>query len=88
MMAKLHRYWIEFEVTLEDSPILHPGCGVTAFTLEDGLRLVSENMLEGKPLPKIRSITEDVDVSTLDPKHVLPNMGITVKRGIWFPSGY
>lgn len=31
---------------------------------------------------------EDVDVSTLDPEHVLPNTGVPAARGIWFPLGH
>ena len=39
-------------------------------------------------MPAIKDMVEDVDVSTLDANHVLPNMGITLKRGVWFPQGF
>jgi hypothetical protein len=29
-----------------------------------------------------------VDVSSLDPGHVPPNVGPPHVRGVWFPSGY
>jgi hypothetical protein len=38
-------------------------------------------------MPKIIEIQEDVDVSKLDPKHVVPNIGSVTIRGIWFPMG-
>jgi hypothetical protein len=28
----------------------------------------------------------DVDVASLDAKHVLPNIGPVVVRGVWFPA--
>jgi hypothetical protein len=31
---------------------------------------------------------EDVDLSSLEQKHVLPNLGDVTARGIWFPQGY
>ena len=39
-------------------------------------------------LPTIAVLIEDVDVSTLDAGHVLPNMSPPVRRGVWFPLGY
>lgn len=35
--------------------------------------------------PAVTDVIVDVDVSTLDKSHVLPNMGSTVVRGVWFP---
>ena len=83
----LRRYWLTFDVTF-DSPylMLLQGCGVTAYSLEDAHELIQTYILEDLPKPPIKSVTEDVDVSTLDPSHVLPNMGITLRRGIWFPK--
>jgi hypothetical protein len=33
-------------------------------------------------------VIEDIDIATLDPKHVLPNMADPSQPGIWFPVGY
>ena len=64
------------------------GCGVTAWNYDDALNLVRERVFEGKVLPPIKTCVEDVDVSTLDEGHVLPNMRPPSVRGIWFPLGY
>jgi hypothetical protein len=62
-------------------------CGVTAYSLEDALALVRQELWRtDEPLPSIREVIEDVDVSTLDPGHVLPNMGPPIWRGVWFPN--
>jgi hypothetical protein len=87
----VRRFWIEFE-----SPRLgehgHPaikmaGCGVTASDLEDALSLLKQHVFP-TGLPSIGGLVEDVDVSTLDQGHVLPNMGNVLVRGIWFPVGF
>jgi hypothetical protein len=36
----------------------------------------------------VRDSVEDVDVSTLDRGHVLPNMGSVLVREVGFPFGY
>ncbi|MCW2926654.1 MAG: hypothetical protein JWM86_622, partial [Thermoleophilia bacterium] len=36
----------------------------------------------------VDEVTEDVDVRDLDQGHVIPNMGVVVWRGVWYPSGY
>jgi hypothetical protein len=37
----------------------------------------------------VKEIIEGVDVSKLDPKHILPNMrGNPAARGVWFPTGF
>ena len=78
----LHRYWIEFDAS--DAPFgMTSGCGVTAFDREDAMRLLSQ-AIGGSPPAAVRVI-EDVDVSTLDEGHVLPNMHPPSGRGVWFP---
>jgi hypothetical protein len=84
---KLRRYWFEF-----DAPKEHPhaaeivmGCGVTAYHEDDAVVLLRQQMFEGDPLPPIRRVIEDIDVSTLDENHIRPNMGVPVWRGVWFP---
>jgi len=63
------------------------GCGVTAFDLDDARRIVRERVFLGNAAAVVK-IVEDVDVSTLDPGHVLPNMMPPNTRGVWFPLGY
>jgi len=64
------------------------GCGVTAFSVEDSRFLIGRDMLRGGPVPQELELIEDVDVSTLDPGHVIPNMEEPVSRGIRFPRGF
>lgn len=85
---KLHRFWIEFQDDVEPPTGCRLGCGVTAFGREDALALVQEYVHEGAPLPGISRIQEDVDISTLDQNHVIPNMGDMTRRGIWFPDAF
>jgi hypothetical protein len=85
-MKLLTRYWITFERLAKPTP-LNLGCGVTAFGCEDALEIVRDRAFAGRVMPKIIEIQEDVDVSKLDPKHVVPNIGSVTIRGIWFPMG-
>lgn len=89
-MNPLRRYWIEFEVSLDDKPPagLLIGCGVTAHNLSDAMSLVKQQIFDGSEVPNVRRVVEDVDISTLDADHVRPNMGMPTYRGIWFPLGY
>ena len=95
----LRRYWIEFEPLGEDEELdliflagwSRAACGVTAHSFEDALVLVRENLVLGGPLPAVRKVIEDVDLSTFedDPflaANVLPHVGPPIWRGIWFPS--
>ena len=86
-MKLLTRYWIQFERI--SSPVsLNRGCGVTAYDRDDAAALVRERVFAGRTMPKINQVLEDVDVSTLDQKHVIPNIGDVTARGVWFPLGY
>jgi hypothetical protein len=64
------------------------GCGVTAHDYDDALALLRETVFGGAELPKVAAVAEDVDISTLDVRHVRPNMGNPTMRGVWFPMGY
>ena len=83
----LTRYWFEFDWE-EGSPARPErlGCGVTAFDREGALRLVSEVAFANEEVPPVKRVIEDVDIQTLDPGHVLPNMGMPSERGVWFPN--
>lgn len=83
----LRRYWIEFSGDPEARPMgVRIGCGVTALDYEDALAMLRETIFVDHNLEVARCV-EDVDVSTLDAGHVLPNMGDVTARGIWFPAG-
>jgi hypothetical protein len=82
--AALHRYWITFTRSSQPS-VLNLGCGVTAFTEEDARRLLAQEIFPNFGPREVLNVVEDVDVSTLDEGHVLPNIGIVSDRGIWFP---
>jgi len=47
--------------------------------------LVRERLFRNGPMPRTETVIEDVDVSTLDQGHILPNMSPPNVRGIWFP---
>jgi hypothetical protein len=49
------------------------------------MRLLREQVFRGEPMPEILEVSQDIDVSTLDSGHVLPNIGSVVNRGVWFP---
>ncbi|MGD9814272.1 MAG: hypothetical protein AB7Q23_00965 [Hyphomonadaceae bacterium] len=84
-MAALRRFWIR--LAGGEIPVgFRMGCGITAFTRDDalGLLLTVWPALEGDPV--IVDVTEDVDLTTLDQNHVLPNVGDVTRRGVWFPN--
>jgi hypothetical protein len=70
----LRRFWFKRLVGI--------GYGVTAYSLED-----AEQHLCSSGLPRDWvTVVEDVDVSLLDPHHVLPNVGAVIFPGVWFPA--
>jgi hypothetical protein len=87
---KTRKYWFKFDLSMKDP---HPigtlmGCGVTASSKEEALELLTERVFRYQPMPSIKKCIEDVEMSELDTKHVLPNIGDSSQRGIWFPLGY
>jgi hypothetical protein len=83
----LRRFWFSFAPNSELPIGVRAGCGVTAFDLSDAQRILSKCVFGGD-VPPAHAVIEDVDVSTLDPGHVLPNMVSPNSRGVWFPQGY
>lgn len=81
-------FWIRFELaTTSRHPIgVRAGCGVTAWSLQDALEMLQTSVFEGFTFPPILEVIENVDFSSLDSKHILPNMGNPLQRGIWFPK--
>ena len=85
-MKKLIRFWLRFE-QIAGPEVLNLGCGVTAYDYNDALGLLRENVFKKAVFPRILEFNEDVDISSLDQKHIVPNMEDRTLRGIWFPRG-
>ena len=95
-MALLARYWIEFDWPKREGVVigvLEPvGFGVTAFDLDDALRLIRTEFFDrmattgiAKDEPPLRRVIENVDISTVDADNILPNMHPPNWRGVWYP---
>src|SRR5258706_15491110 len=98
----MRRFWITFDlppepesprsgITLDGDPWgwLRRGVGVTAASLEDALGLVRDELFDGTDdVPAVSQVIADVDVSTLEEGPILPNIGVVIWRGIWWPPGF
>ena len=84
---KLKRFWIRFKPTRQYDG-LRPGCCVTGYEYDDPMAILKDTVFRDQESPPVESVIEDVDVSTLDQKHVVPNMEPVVWRGVWFPKGF
>lgn len=90
MKVSLIRFWFEFEAAgiEKDWWYLKLGCGVTAWSYEDAVHLPEKNLFKEKSFPPIKKVIENLDVSTLESNHVLPNIVTQPNmRGIWYPQG-
>lgn len=84
MALPLIRYWIE--VQLPEGPLQPRHFGVTAYSLDDALSLLHGSAACTLPSPPVVvQVRPNVDVSTLDAGHVLPNTLPPNRRGVWFP---
>ena len=82
---KLTRYWLEFAEPAES--LFIRSFGVTAWNHNDALNILMSRISDYHQLRPTKRI-DGVDINTLDPNHVLPNMGVFAVRGIWFPKHY
>jgi hypothetical protein len=87
VVPKLRRFWFRFRDLPKPTP-LGLGCGVTARNHDDAIDILRSTLFKSQEMPQIADVIEDVDISTLDPGHVIPNMEVPVFRGVWFPKGY
>jgi hypothetical protein len=62
----------------------HFGIGVTAFTLDEATRLATE-VSERYSWGRLGTPVKDIDIRGLDQTHVIPNMGPSSVRGVWYP---
>ena len=87
-MAALRRYWIDFDTSTDPHGAMSfgLGCGVTAHDEVEALALLGKTVGRMAALPPVARVTEDVDVSRLDPNHVLPNIGDPTRLGVWYPA--
>lgn len=74
----LRRFWFPLSRGL--------GIGVTAPTEAEARELAETVRAQSYPESILRAPVVDVDVSSLDIDHVLPNMGPAAVRGVWFPA--
>ncbi|SHN09662.1 hypothetical protein [Mucilaginibacter sp. OK098] len=89
MQLNLTRYWFEFKKNDDLFPQAYTRCGVTAYNYNDAINLLNQYMFKGNIMPIIKNVIENIDVSTLDANHILPNLVIPPNfRGIWYPGGY
>jgi hypothetical protein len=78
-LVQLRRFWFPIPGRL--------GIGITATSLAEARELAEQTRRTIWPdAAPIDAVVEDVDVSTLDRGHVLPNMRPPVWPGVWFPQ--
>ena len=81
MNEPLTSFWI---IALETVEIRE--FGVTAFSADDAIQLLRD---AGHELPQDRhrlDVTPGIRPGDLDAKHITPNCGPAVVRGVWYPS--
>lgn len=98
----MRRFWFTFDLPpVPDPPTggisldgdswgwLRRGIGVTAADEDDARAVIrTELSAHGPPLPAVREVVADFDLSALDEKHMLPNIVGVTWRGIWWPPGF
>ncbi|MBT2117372.1 hypothetical protein KK141_02670 [Dyella sp. LX-66] len=80
----LRRFW--FKLSSNGTPsALNIGCGITAYDMNDAWAFLSQDVFPVLGEREVLEVIVDVDVSTLDQRHVIPNMAAPSNRGVWFP---
>ena len=62
------------------------GFGITARDLNDAMSLLSIVARTSVDATMLESWKELQTADELDQNHVVPNMGVIVRRGVWFPN--
>jgi len=62
------------------------GIGVTAGSPDEARALADEVRATYFADAEITGEVADVDISSLDAEHVVPNLGFVVVYGVWFPA--
>lgn len=73
----LRRFWFPLSTGL--------GIGVTASSETEARELAEDARARHFGNASFTGLIADVDVATLDQKHVMNNAGPVVVRGVWFP---
>ena len=86
----MRRFWFEFD---ENEDFVLPtgikmGCGITALDKDEAKSILQNTVFKGYSEIPIKKIIEDIDIRDLDQNHIIPNMGIVSRKGVWFPLGY
>jgi hypothetical protein len=81
----LHRYWLRFDPTRPIPVGFQMGCGITAFSQDDAMRLLRKVYPERFEI-RVSEVVTDVALSDLESRHVIPNIGDHTQRGVWFPN--
>jgi hypothetical protein len=81
-MTTLTSYWIEFPA----DPSFPHGFGVTGRNLADAYALLEANGYDFHRHAKEVKVREGVTPSVIDAKHVAPNSGPHIVRGVWYPA--
>jgi len=79
--------WITYHaLSMDELPaVAVSGCGVSALGEEDALQLLLTWVFAGRYLPENLVISVVRSQAELHQKHVLPNSGNMLRRGVWFP---
>lgn len=87
-MTKLIRFWFIFESKSGLAPAFKLGCSVTAYNFDDALELLHQKGIQHNGKVVLKDYIENIDITSLDPNHILPNILPPNFRGIWYPLGY
>ena len=79
-----------YRIKLKNPAYAPLGFGITAFDWNDAASLLSRAVSEcwGEKIDAaaVESATEITSEDELDQSHVVPNMGVMLRRGVWFPN--
>ena len=85
----LKRYWLVTYPTNWNGP---KNFGVTAFSIDHAKFLVVDEIkrlgwthLTENEIIQAESI-ENIDIRELDQNHVIPNIGVVSRQGVWYPN--
>jgi hypothetical protein len=85
----LIRYWF---IVYTEAPFGPRNIGATAYSKEEAVSLINESLKKITPPELMTNVTmqtesiENIDIRLLDQNHVIPNMGVVVRKGVWFPN--
>jgi hypothetical protein len=62
------------------------GIGVTAYSHQQALEWAIERARVLSWTLDASTVKLDIDLSTLDQRHLLPNVGLVTRPGVWYPQ--